>query len=139
MIIALFLIATTTQFSIASWWRCVAVAIHATFPKELTGFYYPGHCFLATLGHDFEFDSAFFKVEHRVGGLALLEHILILTKAYYLLAFAHLGEKSIRFKRLLRLPIHLIQSMRWGHLGDLIDPTCYSAVLLFRVYKVQGS
>src|SRR6202035_974802 len=69
------------------------------------------------LGHDSKLDLAFLNVKHRVGDIALLEHVLILVKFQYRFPRSHFGKKvwgqtcpSLAFPREppLARPIYLI-------------------------------
>jgi hypothetical protein len=53
------------------------------------------------LGQDSKLDLAFLDVKHRVGDIALLEHVLILVKFQYRFARSHLGEKVFGVKPVL--------------------------------------
>jgi hypothetical protein len=90
-------IAVMTQFSIA-----IAVEMRNLWPfmltKELSGFQYPDHRLLAQLGQDSHLDLAFLNVKHRVGDIALREHVLVLVKFQYRLSGSNFGEKDRSIK-----------------------------------------
>src|ERR1700682_5778749 len=58
------------------------------------------------LRHDSKLDLAFLNVKHRVGDIALLEHVLILMEFQYLLSRAHFGEKAFGVKNVFVWLVH---------------------------------
>src|ERR1700688_4710611 len=87
------------------------MAVHAAFAKELAGIYNSDDRFLALLGQDSQLDSSFLNVKHRVGDIALLKHMLILTEFQYLLSRSHFGEKNLRVKHVISRLSH--RSFPW--------------------------
>jgi hypothetical protein len=77
------------------------VAAHAPFAEELAGLYYSDYRFLALLGQDSKLDLAFLNVIYCVGGIPLLEHMLVFFEFQYRYAFPHFGEEELYFKRIL--------------------------------------
>src|SRR6267142_1122420 len=57
-------------------------------------------------GHDSKLDLAFLNVKHRVGDIALLEHVLIPVEFQYVLSRAHFGKKVFGVKHVLVLLLH---------------------------------
>jgi hypothetical protein len=56
------------------------VTVHAALAEELPGLQNRNDGFLALLGKDRELDPAFLNVKHRIRGVALLEHMLVLLE-----------------------------------------------------------
>src|ERR1700730_8379649 len=57
-------------------------------------------------GQDSKLDLAFLNVKHRVGDIALLEHVLIFMEFQYLLSRAHFGEKAFGVKNVFVWLVH---------------------------------
>jgi hypothetical protein len=57
--------------------------------------------FLALIGYDGQLDLALLNVEHLVGDITLLEHVLIFKEIQYRLSLSDFGEKHFRIESIL--------------------------------------
>jgi hypothetical protein len=74
------------------------VAVHAALAEELPGLQNRNDGFLALLGKDRQLDPAFLNVKHRIRGVALLEHVLVLLEFENRLSGSDFRKECLRIE-----------------------------------------